>query len=241
MRYRSTAETTKTVYIHIWKVPRHWIKFSWHNHGHVHLHSNWYQSFLHLHVPLVNVLHQRCFAMQMIILHTTHLCTTPVSSWIFLFQMTVSTEIPNMVVEKNQSQIICHTPKIHQIQKLRFLGISRYKFKLRFFWYFWTPSAAARHQGMSQRMQGKILGFIYPGVLRGFIYPGVYESLYWQISRVTYSWIKPRNCSQCDGTYPDGAWQLRRGASPPHAHLNLYEEICVSGFGGFRGYRFFLI
>jgi len=26
----------------------------------------------------------------------------------------------------------CYTPKIHQIQKLRFLGISRYKFKLRF-------------------------------------------------------------------------------------------------------------
>jgi len=87
----------------------------------------------HLLVPLVNVLHQRRFAMRMIILHTTHLCTTPVSSWIFLFQITVSTEIPNMVVEKNKSQIILHTPRIHQIQKLRFLGISRYKFKLRFF------------------------------------------------------------------------------------------------------------
>jgi len=79
--------------------------------------------------------------------------------------------------------------RIRQIEKLRFLGISHRKFKLRF-WLgvrrrkSFSPAAAARHQGRSQRMRGEIQGFIYPGENLGVYLSGIL---------IIYSWINPRN------------------------------------------------
>ena len=68
-------------------------------------------------------------------------------------------------------------PKIHQVETLRFLGLSQYKFKSKF----WlgtrrrrgfSPAPAARHQARSQRLREKLRGFIYQGDKN----PGVYLS-----------------------------------------------------------------
>jgi len=64
----------------------------------------------------------------------------------------------------------CYILEIQQIKKLRFLAISWHKFILGF-WFGArrrrgsSPAAAARQHGRSQRMRGKIRGFIYLGGL----------------------------------------------------------------------------
>jgi len=68
--------------------------------------------------------------------------------------------------------------------------------------------------------------------IRGFIYPGVWAAGIWAIKISPGIWA-PIFFPILIWTYHDGAaaaWA--RCASPPRAHLNLYWEIWVSGFGG---------